>query len=112
MTEHGEPYWVTVVAGILIEDGARHGYRVPMPNAYAELLVRMATTRLFLDGLRPRGETPAVTSADYRIPHGRGSPPTVFAHGENRAAEGTMARRFGRVANRPEKYGGLCMAVK
>ncbi len=94
LAEHGEPYAVTVVAGILIEDGAQHGYRVPTPNIYAGLLLRMATAslqldcllddgfrpsaefleqharwtaRLFLDGLRPR-DGHAVPAVDYTYP--------------------------------------------
>lgn len=51
LPERGEPYAVTVMAAILLEDGAQQGYRLPTPNAYAALLLRMATASLQLDGL-------------------------------------------------------------
>jgi TetR/AcrR family transcriptional repressor of mexJK operon len=54
----GMPYSVGVVASILADDAARHGYALVDPSAHASLLIRMAAGSLQLDALVNPGFRP------------------------------------------------------
>lgn len=58
LRSNGVPYSVGVVASILADDAARHGYALVDPSAHASLLIRMAAGSLQLDALVNPGFRP------------------------------------------------------
>jgi TetR/AcrR family transcriptional repressor of mexJK operon len=54
----GAPYVVDVIADILSEDAARHGYQIDDPRAYAALFVRIAGTAFQVDALMDKNFHP------------------------------------------------------